>query len=197
MSQRVLALFASVFAFTSIAATDVDDPALREEWVKKALSAGGQLIDESSAADPLDRVRQQWIQNALERGKRIDDLRERLDAAKGKPLPSQLKGEMVLFGAYSAFLNPKLQNIVMKRDDKGLACHLWFNTENGEVDIVYGYDTSGKLLLFRIDRLPEGVSAYMPAGKSGSDYVVLWFQKPDISIVLSRTDPFAGFVQGD
>ena len=90
-----------------------------------------------------------------------------------------------------------LTSFLMKKDDKGLACHLWFNTEQGPVDVVYGYDASGDLKVFRVDSLPKGVSVYMPAQKAGGDFVVLWFQEPDISIVLSRTDPFAGFVQID
>jgi hypothetical protein len=175
------------------------DSAVRDDaWVRQALRDGATLIDKSATTAPLERVRQQWIDNATSQIKRLDGLRAQIDAAeRQKKMSPQLIGDMLLFAAYAEFGNPEVQDVLMKTFEEGLACHLLFNTDKGLVDVVYGYDASGDLKIFRIDRLPENVFVSMPARKDASNFVFLWFKDQKVSIVLDTTDPFAGFVQVD
>jgi hypothetical protein len=173
--------------------------AIRDDaWVKQALRAGATLIDKSASTAPLQRVRQQWIDNATSQVKRLEGLRAQIDAAeKQEKMSPQLIGDMLLFAAYAEFGNPEVQDMLMKTFEEGLACHLLFNTDKGLVNVVYGYDPSGTLKIFRIDRLPENVFVSMPARKDASNFVFLWFKDQKVSIVLDTTDPFAGFVKVD
>ncbi len=199
MPHRFVFLAGVLVALSAVVAPgNTNDTASQDEQVRRALARGAQLIDRSVSTQSLDHVKQQWIRNALERSEHIQGLKAALDAADpGSTVPARLRAEMLLFSAYSGFLNSELRNVLMREDEKGLACHLWFNTKHGPVDIVYAYDKAGTLQAFRIDRLPKGVSAYMSSEQSSRDYIVLWFQDADVSIVLNRTDPFAAFVLAD
>ena len=102
----------------------------------------------------------------------------------------------MLLQAYTAPLvgEEKVQEIVFKKQNGGLVCHLLFNAEEGLVDIAYGYNKDGVLTICRIDSLPKGVLLSLPADDS-TNMFILWFSQSDVTLVLDKANPFKSFAQ--
>ena len=190
-----LCLISILFATTQVTAESVSDET-RQQWVDRAISEGGALIDSARSSDPRDSVIAKWMANAVEQARRVDELDKKVAAVKGKKVPSELLGEMMLLQAYTAPLvgEEKVQEIVFKKQNGGLVCHLLFNAEEGLVDIAYGYNKDGVLTICRIDSLPKGVLLSLPADDS-TNMFILWFSQSDVTLVLDKANPFKSFAQ--
>jgi hypothetical protein len=165
------------------------------EWVEEALKAGEQLIDHKQSQNPLEVVKEQWRQNALSWVDKGESLKKKIDAITDKKMPPELLGEMMLFSAYTTFIRPDTENIVIKQtDSKGLICHLIFNTKKGLVDLAYCYDENGNLKTVRFDGIPTGVFVSISSGDKADRVLLVYFSDPDVTIALDRLDPFAATV---
>lgn len=190
-----MCLISILFATAQLSAESVSDET-RQQWVDQAISEGGALIDSARSSDPRDTVIAKWMANAVEQAGRVDEIDKKLAAVKGKKVPSKLAGEMMLLQAYTAPLvgEEKVQEIVFKKQDDSLVCHLLFNAEEGLADIAYCYNKDGVLTICRIDSLPKGVLLSLPADDS-TNMFILYFSKSDVTLVLDKTNPFKAFAQ--
>ena len=195
MSFLRVCLISILFATAQLSAESVSDET-RQQWVDQAISEGGALIDSARSSDPRDTVIAKWMANAVEQAGRVDEIDKKLAAVKGKKVPSKLAGEMMLLQAYTAPLvgEEKVQEIVFKKQDDSLVCHLLFNAEEGLADIAYCYNKDGVLTICRIDSLPKGVLLSLPADDS-TNMFILYFSKSDVTLVLDKTNPFKAFAQ--
>ncbi len=195
MRALSLWLISSVLAVTQITAESDSDES-RQQWVDRAISEGGALIDSARSSDPRDSVIAKWMANAVEQAGRVDEFDKKMAAVKDGKVPSKLLGEMMLLQAYTAPLvgEETVQKIVFKKQDDSLVCHLIFNTDEGLVDIAYCYNKDGVLTICRIDSLPKGVLLSLPADGS-TNMFILYFSKSDVTLVLDKTNPFKAFAQ--
>jgi hypothetical protein len=192
MLRAMLVGVTPAFLVTQSAA-EPGSEAERQAWVGRAISEGGALIDNARTTDPLDNVVDQWLAHANQQAARVDEIDEKVSAAKGKKLSTALVGEMMLLQAYTAPLvgGDKVRDILFKKQGDLLVCHLLFNSEEGLVDIVYCYNKDGVLTLCRIDSLPKGVFLTLPADSPKSaNMFILWFSKSDVTLILDKTNPF-------
>lgn len=170
----------------------------RRDWVGRAISAGGALMDNARSSDPRDVVIAQWMANAKEQAERVEEFDKQMKELNGKPVPKDLMGEMMLLRAYTTPLvgGEKVQDIVFKKQGDNLVCHLIFNTPEGFVDVAYCYNKDGVLTICRIDSLPKGIFLSLPADASQTtNMFILWFSKADVTLVLDKTNPFKSFSQ--
>jgi hypothetical protein len=187
-------LAAPVVAMAQPGEDSVSDES-RETWVGRAISEGGAMMDRAKSTDPRDAVIEKWMAHAAQQAKRVDEFDKKMEAAKGKTIPSPLIGEMMLLQAYTApFVREEVKDIVFKKDGDSLICHLLFNAEEGLVDIAYCYNKDGVLTLCRIDSLPKGVLLSMPADDTTNMFIV-YFSKSDVTLVLDKTNPFNSIAQ--
>lgn len=195
MRALSLWLISSVLAVAQFTA-ESDSDEFRQQWVDRAISEGGALIDSARSSDPRDSVIAKWMANAVEHAGRVDELDKKVSAVKGEEVPSKLVGEMMLLQAYTAPLvgEEKVQEIVFKKQDDSLVCHLLFNAEEGLVDIAYCYNKDGVLTICRIDSLPKGVLLSLPADDN-TNMFILYLSKSDVTLILDKTNPFKAFAQ--
>jgi hypothetical protein len=156
-------------------------------------SAGFAFANEQveTSDEPIEIVKQQWRQNAHSWIEKADSLEKKIKGISGKEVTNEIIGEMLILTAYTNFIRPDTEGIVMKQVGNLLICHLIFHADGGLVDIAYIYNENGKLETVRFDSIPVGVFVSMSSNDKTGRFIFVNFSKSNAMIVIDRLDPFA------